>query len=953
MPRLLPVLIIVLLIPAPFLSANADEREPLDHDVYTEWNRIQEQGIGPEGEWAFWSLSPEQADGMLVVQATRGDTRHEIPRGDTAAFSHDGRHLVYLVQPPHEDLRQAKLEEDRDESTYPKPALGILDLSSGERHRIERVKDYRLPEEAGGWVAWRHEAPAGSDETSTDDNGEGESAEGSEETASGERDDERTPGTELVLRNLDNGAEQRFDHVSEYAFADNGDRLAFATTSPDGGDDGVFLVETGAGTATSLLSGKGEYLGLGFDETGDQLVFLGRPSPPEAEDNDTGRPEHAFSLYRWQSGEARVLVDETADFLADGWHVSKHREPAFSESGERLFFGTAPAPVEMPDNDDRLEEETVEVDVWHWQDPLLQPQQLEQLEEERKRTYLAVVHLGGDDPRPVQLGRESIPEVEQTEDGDADFFLGVSNRPYRRKMSWDYPWYYDAWRIDVSSGEATMVLEAVQDRPELSPGGGYVSWWDRDQATWFAMDLAEPTPRDLGEAIDFPLDDHTNDRPFESGPHEGVDWLAGDAGVIVYDRFDAWRVDPASGDARSLSDGLGRERGWRYRMVDLDPDEPAIATDGPLLATTFDEASKDHGFAHLPLAGNGGPEQLLMSAHHYGTPEKADRAERLLFTRESFQAFPDLHVAGMGFDDIRRLSHANPQQSEYRWGQVELVEWEGETGRAHQGMLFRPEDFDPDRAYPMIVYFYERSSDGLNEHRPPQAHRSVIIPTFYTSNDYLVFVPDVWYREGEPGESAMESIMPMTRQLAAEPWVDEDRIGLQGHSWAGYQIAYMVTQTDFFRAAAGGAPVSNMTSAYGGIRWRSGMSRMFQYEDTQSRLGTTLWEDAQRYIDNSPIFMADQINTPLMMLHNDHDGAVPWEQGIELFTALRRLNRPAWLINYNDEPHWPQRFANREDWQIRLEQFFDHYLKDEPAPRWLSSGIPALEKGATLGREPE
>lgn len=975
MHRSFAILMVFAFIPVLFAPAEAAEPVPLDHDVYTEWNRIEDQGIGPQGDWAFWSMSPEEADGTLIVQATRGETRYEIPRGDTARFTHDGQYLLYLIQPERELLREAKLDEEQSEESYPKPALGILDLTSGAQTRIERVRDYILPEEAGGWVAWRHakteEPEEGDSEEAEAGNGEEESAEDADEG----RSDEQEPGTTLVLRNLATGNQQQIEHVSEYAFSPQGRRLAFITTSPDGRADGVFLLDTDSHHVTPLLLGEGLYSGLVFDESGDQLAFLGHINRSDdrefspllegypgasyddmlRESDNPDRPDHHFSLYRWQAGMASIrrVADESMEFLGDGWHVSGHRSPSFSESGDRLFFGTAPKPVDMPDNEDRLEEEIVEVDIWHWQDDLLQPEQLERLEEERKRTYLAVAHLEEEGERLVQLGRPEIPAVDKAAEGDASFFLGVSGRPYYRERSWDYPWYYDAWRIDVNTGSVEMVLKTVQHRPEISPEGRYVSWWDRDQASWFAMDLSDRAVRDLGANIDSRLDDHTNDRPFDNGPYEAGVWFAGDAGFLLYDRFDVWRVDPASGEARMLSQGLGRERGWRYRVADLDPDEPGIDTDGPLLATTFDETSKEHGFARLPLAGNEEPEQLVMTAHHYGTPEKADDAEQLLFTRENFQDFPDLHVAGPAFDDIRRLSHANPQQAEYRWGQVELVDWEGESGRTHQGMLFRPEDFDPDREYPMIVYFYERSSDGLHDHRPPEAHRSVIIPTFYTSNDYIVFVPDVWYREGEPGESAMESIMPMTRQLAAEPWVDEDRIGLQGHSWAGYQIAYMVTQTDFFRAAAGGAPVANMTSAYGGIRWRSGMSRMFQYEDTQSRLGTTLWNDRQRYIDNSPIFMADQINTPLMMLHNDHDGAVPWEQGIELFTALRRLNRPAWLINYNNEPHWPQRFANREDWQIRLEQFFDHYLKDEPAPRWLSSGIPALEKGATLGREPE
>ena len=252
----------------------------------------------------------------------------------------------------------------------------------------------------------------------------------------------------------------------------------------------------------------------------------------------------------------------------------------------------------------------------------------------------------------------------------------------------------------------------------------------------------------------------------------------------------------------------------------------------------------------------------------------------------------------------------------------------------------------------MMVYFYERASDGLYSHHAPAPHRSVINRSFYTSRGYAVFVPDIVYKEGYPGESAMQSIMPGVHHVVDKGFIDPERVALQGHSWAGYQIAYMVTKTDYFKAVGAGAPVANMTSAYGQVRWETGRLRQFQYENTQSRIGGTLWEYPNRYWENSPLFYVDKINTPMLIMHNDEDGHVPWEQGIELFTAMRRLGKPAWMINYNEQPHWPITYANKRDWTIRLQQFFDHFLKDEPAPRWMVEGVPAIERGETLGLEP-
>ena len=402
---------------------------------------------------------------------------------------------------------------------------------------------------------------------------------------------------------------------------------------------------------------------------------------------------------------------------------------------------------------------------------------------------------------------------------------------------------------------------------------------------------------------------------------------------------------------RRVTEGYGRERGLVLRHVPLDRDAEVIEPGEDLLLSSVDPRTKEAGFFRDRVQGAQRPHALVLAPKRFGGVRKAADAGVLMYTREDVSEFPDLWVADLAFGGQRRVSDANPQQSEYTWATVELVEWLSTDGVPLQGLLYRPADFDSTRAYPMMVNFYERSSDNLHEHAPPLPHRSIIRPTFYASRGYVVFVPDVVYRVGYPGASAMSSVMPGVLKLAAEPWIDEANVGVQGHSWGGYQIAYMLTQTDFFKAAEAGAPVANMTSAYGGIRYGSGMSRMFQYEHAQSRIGGSLWETPVRYLENSPLFFLDKVSTPLLIMHNDEDGAVPWTQGIELFVGLRRLGKPVWMITYNEEPHWPTTPAHIRDWNIRMQQFFDHFLMGAPAPVWLAEGIPATEKGRTLGLE--
>jgi dipeptidyl aminopeptidase/acylaminoacyl peptidase len=333
-----------------------------------------------------------------------------------------------------------------------------------------------------------------------------------------------------------------------------------------------------------------------------------------------------------------------------------------------------------------------------------------------------------------------------------------------------------------------------------------------------------------------------------------------------------------------------------------------------------------------------------MAAKNFGTPIKARNAEVYLLSRQTFVECPDLYVSDASFREMRKISDTNPQQSQYVWGTAELVSYRNTDGVPLKGVLYKPENFDPKKKYPMIVYIYERLSQQLHRYLEPKPGTAVN-PSYYVSNGYLVLTPDIVYTVGFPGQSALKAVLPAVQSVADRGIVDENAIGIQGHSWGGYQIAYMITQTHRFRAVAAGAPVVNMISAYDGIRWGTGLPRQFQYERTQSRIGGSIWQYPTRFMENSPIFWADKVRTPVMMLHNDGDDAVPWYQGIEFYLALRRLGREVYLFNYNGEPHGLRKRTNQKDYAVRLQQYFDHHLKGAPAPDWMVKGVPFLERG--------
>jgi dipeptidyl aminopeptidase/acylaminoacyl peptidase len=532
--------------------------------------------------------------------------------------------------------------------------------------------------------------------------------------------------------------------------------------------------------------------------------------------------------------------------------------------------------------------------------------------------------------------------------GKPQLALGIDDREYRIMRTWDISAYNDLYRINVGDGSTQLIAKEIKGNARLSPDANFVYWYSSPDTAWFTHHLATGKTIKLNHSLSFSFGEEDVDVPDYPSPYGLAGWSSNEEFVLIYDRYDIWKFDPKGEKEAERLTKNGRENSTVYRYIKLDQEERFIDLDKDLLLSVFDEKSKEAGYAKWQ-ANLANPAILVKTGHRYNLIEKAKEADLLLFTRENFQEFPDLRVADLGFGNSKKVSQANPQQADYLWGTAEIIKWNSLDNIPLEGILYKPENFDPKKKYPMVVVYYEKFSNTLHQHHKPEPIRSLVHRTMYVSNDYLIFVPDVVYQIGYPGESAFNCIIPGVSYLLEQGFVDKDRVGIQGHSWSGYQTAYILTRTRMFRAAEAGAIVANMTSAYGGIRWETGLARMFQYEKAQSRLGVSLWDNPLPFIENSPLFFANKIETPLLLMHNDADGAVPWYQGIEMYLAMRRLDKPTWMLNYNGEPHWPVKRENRVDFQTRMMQFFDHYLKDAPMPRWMQRGVPAIEKGIKQG----
>ncbi|MBC7921753.1 MAG: S9 family peptidase [Ferruginibacter sp.] len=936
------------------LAAQPVAKKPLDHAAYDGWKSVTDSRLSNDGKWAAYQVSPQEGDAELVITDLASLTSRRVPRGADAKLSEDSRYAVFLIKPPFSDTRQAKIKKKKKED-LPKDSLGIVGLAGGELVKIPRVKSFKMPGKGSGFVAYHLDKPLPPPDTSKTRKTPRTNQAVKDADEDPEKEKSREEGTTMVLRNLPNGTELRFNHVTEYAFSRNGRSLVFVTVEKPKDTlavdttavSGIFLYDTQTASLKTLLRGKGKYRQPTPDESGTQAAFVA--------DRDTSRSKQRFyQLYYWNARQdsAARLADTNTVGMPARWAVSEHGKLFFSGNGKRLFFGTAP--VQPPPDTTLVEFEVASVDVWNWQDGHLQPQQLKNRENDLKKNFLAVIVPAAKERRLVQLATAEVPVVTLTDENNGDLALGLSDLPYRRQSSWEgYPARQDGYVVNVATGTRKKVLENLRAEVGVSPRGNYLFWYDGKERAWFTHAPKTGQTRNLTAPVKANFHDELNDLPDDPSPYGFAGWTEDDRQFIAYDRHDLWGLDPQGrGVAVNLTGGAGRAGNLSFRYLLTDPEEKFIRAGATLPLHTFHLGNKKSGYAAIQLGKNIPPRQFMLEDFEYThNLRKAKNADAFLFTKSSFAVCPDLYTAGTDFASIRPLTDLNPQQKEYNWGTVELVNWHSAEGKPLEGLLYKPENFDPGKKYPMIVYFYDRSSDGLHHYFPPAPSASTINRPFFVSRGYLVFVPDITYLTGYPGQSAENAIVPGVLKLLERPYVDRSNLALNGQSWGGYQVAYLITRTNLFKAAMAGAPVANMTSAYGGIRWETGISRMFQYEKSQSRIGGTLWEKPMLYLENSPLFRADFVQTPLLMMHNDADGAVPWYQGIELFTALRRLNKPVWMLTYNKEAHNLVERRNRKDLSIRQAQFYDHFLKGEPMPAWMKSGVPAVDKGKRWGYE--
>ena len=905
------------------------QNKPLDHSVYDGWQSVTAVKVAPNGSLLSYEVTPQEGDGTLFIKNLATGALVAVERGTGLKWANDVTWAVFTVKAPFDSTRQAKIDK-KGKDDQPKDSLAKLDLRTLKWEMIGEAGTNAMGMDAAPYIFAAQEVKG-------------------------------RKSKKLLVIDTATGAVDSIMNVSSFEASKAGDRLVAALAKEDADSlsrSAVVLYYFPSGKIDTLDAEKKTYANLRFNEGGDKVVF----TATDQEEKTDGTPSHAVWLAQektlvkatrrapavtaWEAAE--VLPSGSAD-VPEGWVVGASSRPTFSNDAGRLVLTLSEY---FPPKDTTVYEfESAQLDIWVWDKHTVPP--MDKVGRPSARTAIINLNQPG---RLIPVSANASDRITFFNGATGNYALSADLDEYVIDNMWASDNRMDISLVDLRDGSRKLLRKGMEGYSIPSPYGKYLAYFNPADGNWYCIDLATEAEVNLTGSTGINFWDEEDDHPTTGYTPIGTpSWVGADEALLLADRYDVWKFSPDGKKAENLTRGAGRRDKVQYRPVNLDGrTNPYLyqlvktyPAKGTLRLTSFDTKTKQNGYATVDIARGGEPQGFL-AEKSFTTVTKADNADVVAFLKGDFRNPMDLYITKDYWASDTKLTAINPQQAQYRWGDVQLVHWNAYDGTPLDGLLFTPDGVKPGEKLPLMIYFYEKNAETLFNYRAPAPSRSTVNISFFVSRGYVVFIPDIVYVDGHPGESAYNCICSGAEAMCSQfPYIDKSKMAIQGQSWGGYQTAYLVTRTNMFAAAGAGAPVGNMTSAYGGIRWESGNSRIGQYEHGQSRVGKTLWEDGglDLYIENSPVFHAPNVTTPVLIMHNDADGAVPWYQGIEFFMSLRRLGKPAWLLEYNNEQHNLSERRNSKDLSIRLQQFFDHYLKGDPMPVWMESGIPYARKG--------
>ncbi|HMQ00657.1 MAG TPA: prolyl oligopeptidase family serine peptidase, partial [Cyclobacteriaceae bacterium] len=799
-------------------------------------------------------------------------------------------------------------------------------------------------------------------------------------------------GADLLLVELSSGKSQNIGNVAQFAFNKQGNYMAYAIDAANQAGNGIHVYTLATQQTRVIDNDKARYQSINWTEEGDGFAAL-KMKKDKKYKQDLGS---VIGVKQLNAAAPNITLYEPAkDSLGfpKDMTISPNRSPMWTEDLTRLLFGVhelslvkkedKPKAELNKDSLARVDAEKLkkimadtaiksisdlqkaiakldtkkpeakgdtlkpDMTIWHWQDTRLQSRQQRQENMDKNFSYLGMYVLAS--KKFIQLNDGTLKSINPMP--RHRFAIAQDNSAYEFDNALDGQSYTDIYVVDLNTGARTKVFEKMYlpnfwSSPRPSPDG--TKFLYGMDGHYFVYDILSKQSSNITDRVRTSFvnteDDHNVEKPLTPS----IGWSSDNRYVLIRDLWDVWQIPLNAREAAINLTQNGKKEKIRYqnRFV-LDPDEKGIDLKKPQYFRTYGEWNKKSGIVRIDPGKNtlnAGAKVLLWEDANINRLSKAKKAEVYLFSREQFNSPTEFFTADAQLRNEKQVSKNAPDANKYAWSAgAQLVDYVSDKGDTLQGALFLPAGYVKGQKYPTIIYYYEKLSQTLHSYSSPGFSGTGWNPNVYTSNGYAVFIPDIVYTMDDPGMSAVWCVIPGVKAAIKTGVIDENRMGLHGHSWGGYQTSFLITQTDMFKAAAAGAPLTNMVSMYDLIYWNTGGGNMSIFEASQGRFKGAPWENWDSYLRNSPVYHVKNVKTPLLMLHNDKDGAVDFTQGIEYYNALRRLKKPVIMVQYKGENHGLSKLENRKDYAQRMMEFFDHHLKGEAAPDWLKDGVEHLK----------
>lgn len=714
----------------------------------------------------------------------------------------------------------------------------------------------------------------------------------------------------LLIKDLQNKREQQYTGIHNTRFNRQGDVLVLKSK------DGLVWLDLQTNKQKNILH-TANAGNVTFDHAGTGLAFT------------TGNhTEAAVYYYKANMDSALLLTRKSFSNLKPGL-VPVPLDLYFSQDDRLIFFRLTNEKAVVPRDSLAI---TDKVSIWDYRDSRLHSQ----TSRDPYTQFSAVIPVNGGAVTQLENADSSL------RGSPGNRYALVHNVTNEEDAYWNSRQIPGYDLISLTDGKRINVIRSPQPVAgiSLSPHEDYVTWFDPRSRHYFSFEIGTGITRNVSSGIPAALVNSHISRK-EVLPYGVAGWLDNDVRLLIYDEFDIWQVDPkGQHPPLNITNGFGRQHQTILHIV-YPQQLPRLSLNDRFLITCLDSDMRN-GFMFIKAGFNSAvsPDNMQPYVYHFPAltvfepppPIKAKKADIYVLQRQSAGQAPNLVVTA-DFTSFQQLSDLQPQKA-YNWLRATLVRWPVSKGITGTGILYKPENFDSTRKYPVIFHYYEEKSKGLNIFPSVRLSTGQLNIAWYVSNGYLVFVPDIHRPTGENGSAILNTVISAAKYLSGLPYVNVNKMGLQGHSFGGYETNYLVTHTDLFAAAQASAAPAELFGLHGGTGF-GGRSYHYISELGQLNQGVAPWQDPSLYLQHSPVLSVDKVTTPLLLMHNRDDSAVPFSQSVALFTALRRLEKPVWLLEYDGEGHVLFDPKCQLDFNVKQQEFFDHYLRDKAAPGWM------------------